>query len=255
MLFRSHIRRWIFNLGLLALAPALALSQGTYTTRFPSTENPLSEGGHRWIQGRAVGLDWQNVRTNRGLAFGTQSGSSGQFDDSTAVLNGTWGPNQTVQARAYVTNAPPRVGAEEVELRLRSTITAHNCIGYEINFSTSKGLSSQSYMQIVRWNGPLGNFTVLATYSGSQYGVVNGDLVKATITGTPSATITVYVNGKQVGQVTDPKAFTSGSPGMGFWLKEPSLSAASYGFTDFMATDASTTTGPALPTNHAAIVH
>jgi hypothetical protein len=257
MSFFSHLRRWTFSLGLLALVSTLAWSQGTYTTKFPATENPISEGGH-WINGKAVGLDWQNVRTTPGLAFGTQTGSSGQYDDSTAVLSGTWGLNQTVQATAYVTNAPVGVGSEEVELRLRSTVTAHNNTGYEINFSTSKGLSSSSYMQFVRWNGPLGNFTVLKTYTGSQYGVSNGDVVKATIVGTSPATITAYVNGTQMGQATDSVGFTSGSPGMGFWLKVLT-NATEYGFTNFTATDGSSSPPssgpPAPPTNLTAVVH
>jgi hypothetical protein len=37
-----------------------------YTTNFPLTENPISEGG-RWINGGAVGLDWTNVSTKAGL--------------------------------------------------------------------------------------------------------------------------------------------------------------------------------------------
>jgi hypothetical protein len=50
---------WI---SLVALIPVFAWSQGTYTTSFPVTENPISEGG-KWISGRAVGLDWTDVRT------------------------------------------------------------------------------------------------------------------------------------------------------------------------------------------------
>jgi len=42
----------------------------TYTTNFPATENPVSQGGN-WVNGRAVGLDWSDARTIPGLAFGT----------------------------------------------------------------------------------------------------------------------------------------------------------------------------------------
>lgn len=227
-----------FTLGLLGLAPGLAWPQGTYSTNFPFTENPISEKGY-WINGKAVGLDWQNVRTTASRAFGTQTGSSGKYDDSTAILTGTWGPDQTVQATVYVVDAPAQPGAEEVEVRVRSAIRAHRCTGYEINFSTSKGRSSGSYIQFVRWNGPLGDYTILATYRGLQYGVAEGDVVKVTIVGTSPAKLTAYVNGAPMGQATDPIPFTSGSPGMGFWLNVWRLNAANYGFTYFSATDGS----------------
>jgi hypothetical protein len=45
----------------------------TYTTTFPLTENPISEGGN-WINGKAVGLDWANLATTNGMAIGLESG-------------------------------------------------------------------------------------------------------------------------------------------------------------------------------------
>jgi len=101
-------------------------------------------------------------------AFGTQTGSSGQ---STAVLAGAWAFNQSVEATAYITSVPLKAGSEEVELRLRSTVSADINTGYEINFSPSKGLSPMSYMEIVRWNGAIGDYTILVHHNGTQYGV------------------------------------------------------------------------------------
>jgi len=230
---------------------AFAAGGNSYTTKFPVAENPISDGG-RWINGKSAGLKWQNVRTTPGLAIGTQTGRAGQYDDSTAVLSGTWGLNQTVQATAYVTDPNCGVGSQEVELRLRSTVLANSNTGYEVNFSTCKGIASDSYMQIVRWNGPLGDYTVLSEHRGRNYGVQNGDLVKATISGTTVATINVYVNGQQMGQATDPKAFTSGNPGIGFWLKE-AFDPTTYGFSNFSATDGSGNE-PEPPTNLSVIV-
>src|SRR5258705_8339267 len=43
---------------------------------------------------------------------------------------------------------------EEVELRLRTTVTNHSITGYEINFRCTSDASR--YVQIVRWNGPPG---------------------------------------------------------------------------------------------------
>src|ERR1700730_104316 len=54
-------------------APAPAGTHGPYTTAFSRAENPISEGG-KWLNGRTDGLDWTDVRTTPGFAFGTELG-------------------------------------------------------------------------------------------------------------------------------------------------------------------------------------
>jgi hypothetical protein len=227
---------------IIFLATAGKVWAASYRTDFPLTENPLSENGN-WINGKANGLDWADVRTTPGLAFGTESGSSG-YDDSTAILAGNWGPDQTVQAAVHTVNQNDNIW-EEVEIRLRSSITTHSNTGYEINFRCSK--TSNAYSQIVRWNGPLGSFTYLNSAGGSQYGVKNGDVVKATII---RDVITVYINGVQVLQATD-NTYTTGSPGMGFYLQDGAGKNGDYGFTSFTASDepAPDTHPPSPPKN------
>ncbi len=87
------------------------------------------------------------------MAFGTQPGNgsgNAEYNDSTAVLAGTWGPNQTAQATIAVNNASGASWVfEEVELRLRTTISAHPITGYEINCSVSTN-PNNFYLQIVR---------------------------------------------------------------------------------------------------------
>jgi hypothetical protein len=200
----------------------------TYTTTFPIIEAPISEGGN-WTNGKAVGLNWADVRTTPGLAFGTESGNNG-YDDSAALLTGNWGPDQTAEAAVHTVNQNDNI-YEEVELRLRSTLSARSATGYEINFRCSK--TANAYTQIVRWNGPLGNFTYIAAKQGRQYGVANGDVVKATIKG---HVITAYINGVQVLQATD-KKFTTGSPGIGFFLQKAAGVNNDFGFTRFTASD------------------
>jgi hypothetical protein len=200
----------------------------TYTTSFPLTENPISEDGN-WINGGTVGLDWTNVQTTPGLSFGTETGSNG-YDDSTAVVGGSWGTNQMAQATVHTVNQNSSL-YEEVELRLRTTIAAHSITGYEINFRcTSDG---SQYVTIVRWNGPLGNFTYVNTLTGGP-GLHDGDVVKATIVG---SAITAYINGTMVIQGTD-STYTSGNPGVGFFLQPAATGVNSdYGFTNFTAMD------------------
>jgi len=201
-----------------------------YTTTFPLTENPISEGGS-WINGQAVGLDWHDVSTTPGLAIGRQSGTS--YTDGTALLTGSWGPTQTVEAVVHTVN-PKESCYQEVEMRLRSTLTAHSCTGYEISFKATK--SASAYLIIVRWNGKVGDFTYLKNVTGAQYGIADGDTVKATIVGN---VITAYINGVAVGTATD-STYTTGSPGMGFNLETGDASCigtnGDYGFTRFAAT-------------------
>ena len=214
-------------------ASAWAEKPRIYRTRFPLTENPISEGGN-WINGQAAGLDWANIRTTRGFAFGTESGMV-KYADSTALLKGTWGPNQTVQATVRTVNQNEKI-YEEVELRLRSSLSPHKATGYEVNFRCLK--TPKAYTQIVRWNGALGSFTILKSVGGSRFGVTTGDVVKATIVGN---VITSYINGVQVLQVTD-STFSAGSPGIGFYLEGATGVNADFGFTSFSA--APTTSEP-----------
>jgi hypothetical protein len=182
-----------------------------------------------WLNGQSDGLDWADVRTSAGLAYGTESGVTG-YDDSTAVLTGPWSPNQMAQAAVHTVNQNDGI-FEEVEIRLRSAVSAHSNTGYEILFRCST--TDNAYAQIVRWNGPLGDFTYVAAIGGSQYGVADGDVVKATIVGN---VITAYINDVQVVQGTD-DTFATGSPGMGFFLQGTTGVNGDYGFTSYLAAD------------------
>jgi len=214
--------------------PAGSAPSGTarsYTTNFPRAEDPLSEGG-KWANGQKDGLDWANVRTTPGLAFGTEYGGTKpapqKYDDSTALLTGAWGPDQTAQATVHAANQNDKI-YEEVELRLRSALSPHQATGYEILFRSSK--SPNAYCEVVRWNGPLGDFTYLSRAKGLQCGVASGDVVKASMVGN---VITAYVNGVQVLRATD-NTFKSGNPGIGFYLEGATGTNSDYGFTSFTA--------------------
>jgi hypothetical protein len=215
-----------------AVASAAIGAPRTYTTNFPLTENPISENAN-WDNGKAVGLDWADVATVPGHAFGLEFGlgsGSKAYDDAAALLSGNWGPNQTAQATVYSLNQNDSI-YEEVELRLRSSLSPHIATGYEILFRCSK--TKDAYAEIVRWNGPLGSFTYLDRHKGAQYGVATGDVVKATIVGN---VITAYINGVQVAQATD-STYPTGHPGMGFFLQGTTGVNRDYGFTSFTASD------------------
>jgi hypothetical protein len=216
----------------VSLLFAAAGHSQTYTTSFPLTENPISEGG-KWINGGTVGLDWTNVSTTPGLAIGHEAGIV-DYTDGTALLSGEWGPDQSAMATVYSINQNDAC-YEEIELRLRSSLSAHSCTGYEISEKCSK--TSGAYLIIVRWNGPLGDFTYLRQLNGPAYGVKSGDSVRATIIGN---VITAYINGVPMAQATD-TTFKTGSPGVGFNLHGCTGTNGDYGFTKFTATGSAPT--------------
>jgi hypothetical protein len=226
---RSHYLPTL--LALPAQIQLLSLQAGrTYSTHFRVAEYPLSEGGN-WINGGTQGLDWTDVRTASNKAFGTQPGdSSNPFDDSTALLTGHWGDDQSAQATVYVTSAPQNCCAE-VELRLRSTITPHNLSGYEFNCSVAR---STPYMQIGVWPGPLGSS--LSDYplvaERTDMGCADGDVLKATAVG---STLTIFKNGVPVLSGTDVR-FSSGAPGVGWFVNQTGINA-DFGFSSFAASD------------------
>jgi hypothetical protein len=216
------------------LNDTLKVCNRTYTTSFDLSENPISDNGN-WTNGRTTGIDWSDVSSLDGVAIGHQKGDV-RYLDATALLTGIWCPDQAAQATVYVTRTYES-DYPEVELRLRSTLSAHHCAGYEIAFSTA-GKTSNAYLLIVRWNGPVGDFTYLKELRGAQYGAGNGDVIKATING---STITALINGVLVAQAVD-TVYTSGTPGIGFnfdWVDHRIARGTNmgYGFTDFTATD------------------
>lgn len=222
---------------LLLLASATVAIARTYTTHFPLTESPISEGGN-WINGRTTGLDWADVAVTNGRAIGLESGFTG-YDDATALLTGTWGSNQSATATVYTTNRMSGNVYEEVEIRLRSSLSAHNCSGYEVLFSLKP--DSGCYVQIVRWNGPLGSFDYVNATGGSQYILHTGDTVSGSIS---NDTITAYINGTPVLQGTDTN-YASGNPGIGIFIQGATGVNGDYGFASYTATDERLT--PSLP--------
>jgi hypothetical protein len=73
-------------------------SAATYTTSFPLTEYPISEGGN-WLNGGTTGLDWHDFKSANNSAFGPNGFN---YADATAILTGTWGPNQTASAKVFI---------------------------------------------------------------------------------------------------------------------------------------------------------
>jgi hypothetical protein len=211
---------------LFVVLPASAV---TYSTSFPLTENPVSEGG-KWVNGKADGVSWNNIATANGFAIGTHKMlTAPPYDDCIAHISKsfmTFGNDQFAQGTVHRVSGYQ--WGHEIELLLRFQITANNARGYEIYWSTNGGL------YIVRWNGPLNDFTSLYTVSP---GLANeGDVVRAEAVG---STITVKINGNVVLTGSN-GTWTSGQPGIGLNPYDPNSDMSSYGWSDFTAGDMGT---------------
>jgi hypothetical protein len=201
----------------------------SYRTDFSSSENPISEGG-MWLNGRKDGVDWIDVVCAGGYAHGEVSRMTsaerrveqgnlqdsddtsnpvGDYDDPSAILTGAWGADQHAKAVVFCRN-PTEEYFQEVQFRLRSAMRPNVCTGYEIFWRALTG--EHGYAEIVRWNGPVGDWTSLARRTGESYGVKHGDIVEASVFGT---CIKGYINGVEVISVED-EVFEDGAPGIGF---------------------------------------
>ena len=179
----------------------------SYSTNFSGTENPISEGGGRWLNGLVDGRDWLDIRTEAGVAYGTRTSQPGDAIDPTAILTGTWGRNQMAQVTLVVTTG----GAfKEAEIRLNSSLSEHVCTGYEILYEITGTIA------IVRWNGPVADYTFIAAADNipgraGNGGLVTGDVLKAT---NVNGVISAYLNDVFLVSATD-TTYQAGAPGFG----------------------------------------
>ncbi len=205
----------------------------SYSTGFPLTEDPISESGN-WINGEAVGLDWNNVQTIPGRAFG--AALVGGYDDDIAVLNATFASDQYAQGTVYRAAGYAPTEKHEIELLLRFKISAHEARGYEVLWGGGGGANGE--LAIVRWNGPAGNYTSLAGTAIAP--AVDGDVLRAEIIG---SVIKVYRNGSLVLTGPSDSTWIDGQPGMGFWPTDRGggVTPASYGWRTFTASSVTAT--------------
>ena len=185
-----------------------------FSTNFPLKENPISEGGI-WHN---TGLDWSSVQTTPGLAFGTQNNSQ-EYNDSYAYLAGF---PANVQVTAIMHNSVPTSEYQESEILLRWSDAPHVARGYEMN------LTNGGHGSIVRWNGAIGDFTVLPTTGPRDLNrdIVDGDVFTASVVG---STLTVKVNGNVIAQSVD-STFATGNPGIGFFSRLSASMNSRFGF-------------------------
>jgi hypothetical protein len=179
--------------------------------------------------------------------IGTQTGSGG-YNDSYGYLSG-FPPNVVAEAVIYKdpTIVGDASGSHEVELLFRVTDTANSVQAYEVNLGLDGG-----YTEIMRWNGPLGNYTAIShveSFPANTMPPVTGDVFKATCIGNE---INVYINkndgrGDLLINTGGDNTYATGQPGIGMWL-QGSYSPAKYGFTSYsVVAHVPDTTPPSVP--------
>jgi hypothetical protein len=222
----------------MADGPVFLRRSRFYTTSFPATENPISEGG-RWhhLSATETVVMTENIGGVQ-VAHGTQTGATGPpYNDSYALLSG-FSPNHSIEGVIWKAASITDTFAE-VELLLRgtddgasydpgggfgSTVSRY----YEVNLA-----HDGSYLQLGHFKGPnLVNTSVAAPQTG--------DIFKAQIeTSGGNAIISVWINGVQPSgfPYTDTSPFLIGSPGVGFWMSGGAQANNQFGFSSIFATE------------------
>jgi hypothetical protein len=202
-----------------------------YTTDFPISESLISQSD----QWQHHGLDWTTIGTSPGLAYGTQTGFSGNggFDDSYAYLQG-FGPNQ--YGSGVIKKDPNLSGCcHEFAIYLRRRDSAHSAVGYECGIAYNG-----QYGGITRWNGAYGDFTSPAAWQVNGGGTLpitpaTGDLLEAQIVGniiTMKLAGTVLITA-DISTAGSGPIWTEGNPGMGLFHRNAASTV--HGFTKFTA--------------------
>jgi hypothetical protein len=194
-----------------APTPTPSLPNGFYTTNFPLTENPISEGNVWRNNSTGVIANMTKVRTLSGRAVGTMA-SSGTWD-SYALLAGNWSPDQTISGTLYVDPSLSFAGALEVELPLRGS----DNLGYPILYECTYELNGDYYI-IAKWGNTSTFYTVLKSGVPGTGRVQTGDVFTSRIvTAGSSAIISLFLNGTQFATYTDPNPILTGAPGIGYF--------------------------------------
>jgi len=191
----------------------------SYTTSFPLSEKPISEGG---VWGRAANA-WQQAETIGGLAI--SAGYTESEDDGYSTIQNF--PDNNYEVIATV-NADPVQSGGETEILLRVTDTATSVKAYECLYGNKSG-----GWAIVRWNGPKSNITFLG--SGTAPSAPNNAQIKCSIVG---STLTFAWRASASGNWTTLKTLTDGThatgkPGMAFYTHQAEGNRLSVGFRSF----------------------
>lgn len=146
----------------------------SYSTSFPNTENPISEGGI-WLP---PPTGWTNVRSTPADAFGTQSAHSPPpFDDSVAIID----PAKILfPQNYYIESVMKLVGsvgtrAQEVEHLAHSTFGANTAKLIETDIKITGAF------HLVLWRGALDSFIAMLSNVTQNVTIADGAVWRTTV--------------------------------------------------------------------------
>lgn len=190
--------------GVASAFSAAAAPSTSYTTSFAGAdENPLSEGGN-WAKAANA---WEAVQRVGGVA--RPAGLNSGYNDAYSLCQ-VLAP---VDAEVIITVDRLNSGAGEYEILLRAASSTTQTTGYEFLCNTGGAV------QIVRWNGALGDFLDITGATNSPGNLATGNQLRATAVG---STLTFYHRSSsggswvQIGSASD-STFTSGRAGISFF--------------------------------------
>lgn len=254
---------------LIVFTVSLVLSSSAWAQQYnypdPLPENPISHNGkwmnahvatgsncysdvkvdanHHIIGNQVSGVDGNNKRLSDG-----QPAQPCDYNDSLAMLSGSWAADQCAQATVYIAPGVSSTYAE-VELFLRATVAGNTFKGYELQFSV---LSNKPYWHVAPRLGNdflgFGN-SIASTALGRT--LRDGDVLKGCVAGNK---FTISVNGTVIGTGND-STYATGAPGVGFYHDNAGNSHdGQWGFKNFTATT-DNSSGPSAPANLKVTVH
>lgn len=194
----------------------------SYDTQFPATENPLSQS-NRWRVGGATGF-YGNPRSTTGKCFAASFVDPESYDDCLGHLQNHAIPaNQYAEATVFRESGYDTPGnTHEFSLYLRMLIGDEFVRGYEFLFE------AQGSFQVVLWLGTthaIENFDTSISVTGTGPGVLaHGDVVRVEAVGNDFVCLH---NGDEVASFTD-ATWTTGNPGLGFFVREGSTTPENY---------------------------
>jgi hypothetical protein len=193
---------------MVCVVPKALPAPTSYTTAFPATENPISQGGI-WLNGLTDGLDWNDIQTSVGKAYaGAIDIAVGGDSDSICCLRRSLlaaTPKQFAEATFFKSAGYNPAGDHEFSLLLRFSIAAHNAAGIE--WYTNQNLGST----VVLWNGAHSDFTPIFLCTVTS--LADGDVFRMEVDN--SNVVTCYQSGSVVGSGTVSGAPAIGNPGFG----------------------------------------
>lgn len=180
----------------------------TYSTSFPLTENPISEGG-KWLTGLTDGLAWTDIQTTPAKCFasafdaapgGVQDGLANLKRSFLACASNQYSQGVIFRAGSYTP------ASHECEVLSNFTIGPNSATGYEAYFGIGNTHA------LVRWNGAFGDFTALASGNVNlPTEPADGDVIRIWRNGN---TVFCSQNGIIISSAVD-TTFMGGNPGLG----------------------------------------